>query len=217
MSNPQIHVKMEDKKLTEKESLEVITSMIARTKARYLGSGNILLMWGYLVVVISVLVWILLATTHQNVWNWLWFAIPVIGMPATSVMAHREEKRSSGGVTYSDKVTSHLWTIFGVSEIVLTLICLGFAFIGGVNCWGAMLVYTLLTAPAAEIAQGLIVKEKCLTWGGIAGLAVGMTTICCVIGKIPLSANWFMPLFILVWVAMMIVPGHIINHKAKQE
>ena len=48
---------MEDRKLTEKESLEVITSMIARTKAKYLGSGNILLMWGYLIAITSILVW----------------------------------------------------------------------------------------------------------------------------------------------------------------
>ena len=206
---------MEDKKLTEKESLEVITSMIARTKARYLGSGNILLMWGYLAVFSSILVWILLAATQQNVWNWLWFAIPVIGMPLTSIMARRE-KRTDGVVTYSDKITSHLWSIFGVSEIVLTLICLGFSLIGGIKCWTAMIVYTIIAAPFAEIAQGLIVKEKSLTWGGIVGLAIGMFLVCCVTGKIPLLANWFMPLFILFWVVMMIVPGHIINHKAKK-
>ena len=196
---------MEDKKLTEKESLEVITSMIARTKARYLGSGNILLMWGYLAVFSSILVWILLAATQQNVWNWLWFAIPVIGMPLTSIMARRE-KRTNGVVTYSDKITSHLWSIFGVSEIVLTLICLGFSLIGGIKCWTAMIVYTIIAAPFAEIAQGLIVKEKSLTWGGIVGLAIGMVLVCCVTGKIPLLANWFMPLFILFWVVMMIVP-----------
>ncbi|RXE69622.1 hypothetical protein ED328_01335 [Muribaculaceae bacterium Isolate-001 (NCI)] len=206
---------MEDKKLTEKESLEVIISMIARTKARYLGSGNILLMWGYLAVFSSILVWILLAATRQNVWNWLWFAIPVIGMPLTSIMARRE-KRTDGVVTYSDKITSHLWSIFGVSEIVLTLICLGFSLIGGIKCWTAMIVYTIIAAPFAEIAQGLIVKEKSLTWGGIVGLAIGMVLVCCVTGKIPLLANWFMPLFILFWVVMMIVPGHIINHKAKK-
>ncbi len=206
---------MEDKKLTEKESLEVITSMIARTKARYLGSGNILLMWGYLAVFSSILVWILLAATRQNVWNWLWFAIPVIGMPLTSIMARRE-KRTDGVVTYSDKITSHLWSIFGVSEIVLTFICLGFSLIGGIKCWTAMPVYTFIAAPFAEIAQGLIVKEKSLTWGGIVGLAIGMVLVCCVTGKIPLLANWFMPLFILFWVVMMIVPGHIINHKAKK-
>lgn len=206
---------MEDKKLTEKESLEVIISMIARTKARYLGSGNILLMWGYLAVFSSILVWILLAATRQNVWNWLWFAIPVIGMPLTSIMARRE-KRTDGVVTYSDKITSHLWSIFGVSEIVLTLICLGFSLFGGIKCWTAMIVYTIIAAPFAEIAQGLIVKEKFLTWGGIVGLAIGMVLVCCVTGKIPLLANWFMPLFILFWVVMMIVPGHIINHKAKK-
>lgn len=206
---------MEDKKLTEKESLEVIISMIARTKARYLGSGNILLMWGYLAVFSSILVWILLAATRQNVWNWLWFAIPVIGMPLTSIMARRE-KRTDGVVTYSDKITSHLWSIFGVSEIVLTLICLGFSLFGGTKCWTAMIVYTIIAAPFAEIAQGLIVKEKSLTWGGIVGLAIGMVLVCCVTGKIPLLANWFMPLFILFWVVMMIVPGHIINHKAKK-
>ncbi len=206
---------MEDKKLTEKESLEVITSMIARTKARYLGSGNILLMWGYLAVFSSILVWILLAATRQNVWNWLWFAIPVIGMPLTSIMARRE-KRTDGAVTYSDKITSHLWSIFGVSEIVLTFICLGFSLIGGIKCWTAMIVYTIIAAPFAEIAQGLIVKEKSLTWGGIVGLAIGMVLVCCVTGNIPLLANWFMPLFILFWVVMMIVPGHIINHKAKK-
>ncbi len=206
---------MEDKKLTEKESLEVITSMIARTKVRYLGSGNILLMWGYLAVFSSILVWILLAATRQNVWNWLWFAIPVIGMPLTSIMARRE-KRTDGVVTYSDKITSHLWSIFGVSEIVLTLICLGFSLFGGIKCWTAMIVYTIIAAPFAEIAQGLIVKEKSLTWGGIVGLAIGMVLVCCVTGKIPLLANWFMPLFILFWVVMMIVPGHIINHKAKK-
>lgn len=207
---------MDDRKLNERESLEVITSMIARTKERYLGSGNILLMWGYLAVLVAVAVWILLVTTHHGYWNWLWFAIPVIGMPVTFIM-RRREGRAYGAVTYSDKITSRLWLIFAVSQIVLTLVCLGFAYIGEINCWSALLVYPLLAAPVAEIAQGLIVKEKSLTWGGIVGLAVGMVAVCCVAGSIPLSANWFMPLFILVWVAMMIVPGHILNHKAEKE
>lgn len=47
---------MEDKKLTEKESLEVITSMIAKTKQRYIGDGRIMVMWGYLVATVSALV-----------------------------------------------------------------------------------------------------------------------------------------------------------------
>lgn len=207
---------MEDKKLTEKESLEVITSMIARTKQRYLGSGNILLMWGYLIVTVTILVWILIVNTHQNYWNWLWFLIPVIGIPTTLIMS-RNKQRDHGAVTYSDKVSSRLWSIFGISIIILTLICLGFTFIGDINCWSAMLIYSLLLVPGTEIAQGLIVRENSLVTGAIIGLAVGMVTVCCIAGGVPLDVNWFMPLFILAFAAMMIVPGHILNHKAKNQ
>lgn len=207
---------MEEKKLTEKESLELITSMIARTKARYIGNGNILLMWGYLVVTVSALVWVLLSTTHQPDWNWLWFAILLVGCPTTAIMS-RNQQHEYGAVTYSDKITSQLWTIFGVSEMVLALVCLGFALVGGIDCWGAMLVYSILLAPGTEIAQGLIVKEKSLVIGGIIGLTAGLVTLCCVIGGIPLKINWYIPLFILTWTAMMIIPGHIINHKAEHQ
>ncbi len=207
---------MEDKKLTEKESLEVITSMIARTKQRYLGSGNILLMWGYLIVTVTVLVWILLVNTRHNYWNWLWFLIPVIGMPTTVIMA-RNKQRDHGVITYSDKVSSRLWSIFSISIIGLTLICLGFTFIGDINCWSAMLIYSLLLVPGTEIAQGLIVRENSLVTGAIIGLAVGMVTVCCIAGGVSLDVNWFMPLFILAFAAMMIVPGHILNHKAKNQ
>ena len=86
---------MEERKLTEKESLEVITSMIARAKERYLGSGNMLLMWGYVVVFVSILVWIMLAATHEGAWNWLWFAIPAIGWPVEAIM-NRKETRECG-------------------------------------------------------------------------------------------------------------------------
>ena len=50
-----------------------------------LGDGNIMLLWGYLTVAVSVTIWILLAGTHNPVWNWLWFLIWVIGGAVTPV------------------------------------------------------------------------------------------------------------------------------------
>ena len=207
---------MEERKLTEKESLEVITSMIARTRQRYVGDGQIMLMWGYLVAVVSILVWVMLVATRQNYWNYLWFAIPIVGGIATPVMARRQQ-RQSGVKTFYDKVTSRLWTIAGLSEFATIIACIVIQFLTGACCWGAMLAYTLIAMPLAEIAQGLFIKEKSLTVGGIAGLAVGIVTVCCIAGRIPLDTNWYMPLFILAFVAMMIVPGHILNHKAPRE
>lgn len=190
--------------------------MIACTRRRYIGDGSIMLMWGYLVVMVSVMVWVMLAATGQGIWNVLWFAIPLIGGIATPIMA-RKQQDGKRVKTYSDVVTSRLWTITGISEGVMILVCLALELFAGADCWMAMLAYSLTAVSLAEIAQGLFIKERSLTVGGMIGLAVGIVTTCCIAGDIPLYVGWFMPMFILAFVAMMIVPGHVLNHKARQE
>ena len=204
---------MEEKKMTEKESLELITSMIQRTRERYIGDGNIMLMWGYLTVVVTVLVWILLVKTHNLAWNWLWFAIGIVGGIATPIMSKKGSLKS-GVKSYSDKITSQIWTTVGIASLVATLFCLGFAF-KGYNAWGMMFAIPLLIVPMAEIAQGFIVNEKSLIVGGAVGLCVGLFTFCCIVGNVLLLINWFLPLFMIAFACMMIIPGHIINRKAK--
>ena len=82
---------MEERKITEFESIEIITSMISRTKDRLVkGSGNILLMWGYLIVAVTALIWVLLVTTHNAAYNWFWFLIWIIGGIATPIMAKKQ-------------------------------------------------------------------------------------------------------------------------------
>ena len=44
---------MEEQKLTEQESILLITEMISRTKRRKLDNGNIMLLWGYLSVAVA--------------------------------------------------------------------------------------------------------------------------------------------------------------------
>lgn len=207
---------MEDKKLTEKESLEVITSMIARTKERYsLGNGNIMLLWGYLTVGISVLIWILLALTHNPAVNWLWFLIWIIGGIVTPIMAKKNAAKK-GVKTYTDKIISRLWSIVGFSAIICTFTCVALLLFGGIDAWSAMFIFALIIVPLAEIANGIVLKESSVMWGGGIGLFSGIIFTCCIAGRVALAAYWAMPLFIVAWVAMMIVPGHIINNKAKK-
>lgn len=206
---------MEERKLTEKESLEVITSMIERTRQRYIGDGNIMLMWGYLTVGVSALVWAMLLITNNQVWNWLWFLIWIIGGTLTPVMA-RKQRREEGVMSYSDKVSSQIWSTVGFTAIAATFFCLAFLLIGGIDSWLMMFSIALVIVPMAEIAQGIVVEEKCLVVGGAIGLAAGLFTLCCIAGRVALNASWFMPIFIVAFAAMMIVPGHILNRKAKR-
>ena len=187
---------MTEKQLTEKESLEVITSMIARTKERYVGDGRILLMWGYLDVAVAVLIWVLVLSTHNHAWHWLWFAIPLIGYPATVVMS-RNKQRVRGVTTYSDKISSKLWTFVGLSELAAVCLCSVFHFGFGINCWFTLMVYSLIAVPLAVAIQGAIIKEGSFVVGGSLGLLIGLFTLCCVIGRVVLIDAWIMPLFIL--------------------
>lgn len=207
---------MEERKLTEKESLEIITSMIARTRERYIGDGRIILMWGYLTVVITAIIWTLIGVTHNPVWNWLWFLLWIIGGTLTPIM-DKKMQQEKGFKNYSDTVTSRIWSTVGFSAIVATAICLAFLLVGGIDAWSMMFAIALVIVPFAEIASGIVVKEKSPIIGGAIGLSAGLFTMACIAGHVALYASWFMPLFILVWVVMMIIPGHIINYKAKKQ
>ncbi|MDY6301104.1 MAG: hypothetical protein SPL96_04325 [Bacteroidales bacterium] len=207
---------MEEKKMTERESLELITTMIKRTRERYIGDGNIMLMWGYLSVVVAALVWIMLVKTHNPVWNWLWFAIGVVGGIATPIMSKKSELKS-GAKSYSDKITSQIWTVVGISAFVATLFCFVFSFMGMHNVWRMMFAFALIIVPMAEMAQGIVVKEKSFIFGGAVGLCIGIFAVCCIAADMPLGANWFLPMYMIAFACMMIIPGHIINRKARQQ
>lgn len=206
---------MEERQLTEKESLEVITSMIARTKQRYIGDGRIMLMWGYLTVVLSALIWALIGFTHNPVWNWLWYLLWIIGGTLTPIM-DKKMQREKGVKNYSDIVTSRIWSTVGFSAIAATAICLALLLVGGIDAWSMMFAIALIIVPFAEIVSGIVVKEKSLIIGGAIGLSAGLFTMACIVGHIALYTSWFMPFFIIAFVAMMIVPGHILNNKARK-
>ena len=207
---------MEERKITEAESIEIITSMNSRTKDHLVkGSGNILLMWGYLIVAVTALIWVLLVTTNNPAVNWLWFLIWIIGGIATPIMA-KKERVASGSKSYTDKLTSQMWSVVGLTGIASALLCLGFLVIGGKDSWSMMFAFALIIVPMAEIMQGLVIKEISLIAGGSIGLLTGIFTTCCISAHVALMASWFMPLFIIAFAAMMIVPGHILNSKAKR-
>lgn len=208
---------MERQKLNEKESLEIITSMISRTRNRLcMGDGDLLLLWGYITVCVATTIWALLYMTHHPAVNWLWFLIWIIGGITTPHIS--KKKRIKKGVkSYTDHLSDGIWSIIGWCALICTIICLVFLLFFSKDCWGMMLVFALTLIGIAEAIQGLIIKEKILIIGGGIGLTIGLITMACLIADITLYANWYMPLFIVAFTCMMIIPGHTLNYKAKRE
>ena len=205
---------MEERKLNEKESLELIARMITNTRRRMeTDNGNVYLLWGYSSVAVGILIYIIgFFSTHPG-WNFLWFLIWIIGGTITH---HIQKKNDTTVKSYIDRLTEGLWSIVGYCAIAFTALCLYFMLAHGNDCWSLMLVFGLFVIGFAGAVQGVILKEKSLTIGGGIGMFSGALVMCCIIAGIPLLNTWFTPLFIGSFVCMMIIPGHILNRKAKK-
>ena len=203
--------------MTASESLELITTMINNTKRRYhLGEGNMFLLWGYVSVIVAIIVTVALLVTRHPACNWLWFLIWVVGGTMSARMMHsKRDKEETHPVTYVDRLTRNVWSTVGYVCIVSVFTALGFLLLGQRDVWIIMLIFGLGVIGAAVTMQGFVLQEKSLIAGGAVGMLGGLIVTCCAVAQINLNIMWAMPLIILCFTLMLIVPGHVLNHKAK--
>ena len=210
---------MEDKKLSNQESLELITNMINQTKRRlHIGEGNLLLVWGYTSVIVSLLVVTSLYLTDGNpACNWLWFLIWLVGGAATIVIVRRSRDRiEKSPETYVDRLTGNMWCMVGILFGVATLMSFAFSAYGK-DAWTIMFIYAFLLIGLAVTMQGFIFREKSMVAGGVVSVVSGTFVACCVVAHVPLKAYWVIPLYVVCFVFALIVPGHVLNAKAKRQ
>lgn len=97
---------MEDKQLAPDQSLDLIRQMVSQTRRRLtFRQGNLFLLWGYLLAVTPVVIYILLRTTDCRAWQWLWVAPMVIGSVITYVVYRRNKPHVR---SYSDKIIEQI-------------------------------------------------------------------------------------------------------------
>lgn len=105
---------MGDRKLNEKESLELIAQMIQNTRRNLgVGSGNMFLIWGYVCAFVTLAVWAGIYFTDNQAWLWGFWAIPVLGWLLSWRLQrrHRQEERVKD---YGSQTLMMLWIYMGV-------------------------------------------------------------------------------------------------------
>ena len=206
---------MAEKAITPTESLEIISQMIESTKRSFrLSDGNTLLMWGYLSVAVCVITMFTVVYAQNNMWHFLWFLIPAIGVPCSIIMDKRAESKCGTTNTYLEKLSSRLWGFLGLAQFVVAIVCTIFMF-KGINIWLVMGFMSFVLVGFAASVFGLIIKENSLIFGGFLSFASGIALIGCRMAGVPITNLTFAILFAASFAAMFIIPGHILNHKAK--
>ena len=203
---------MEEKKLTEKESLELISQMIQATRKNLVkGQGNYFIIYGYTAAILSIIIYTLLYMTHTPWWwaGWFLMFLPVI------ILSFKEKRNTPTVITYTDSMVNKVWQVMGTSFSLTMLVILALSFIVGKCDFILMLPLCLLYASIGTAITGLVIREKCLLYTPLVGfvLAIYMLMSYTINNSAAILWNLY---FGLSFVVMMIIPGHILNNKSEK-
>ncbi|WP_337941670.1 hypothetical protein [Parabacteroides sp.] len=205
---------MEDKKLNEKESLALITQMINSSKKNMeIGQGNIMLIYGYFTTTLSIVLFVLISLTHNFIWSWGWMLMFVIW----PIMSYRQRQKPPKVVTYTDKVISKVWQVMGWMFIVtfLTISIIEFSFARYID-FILMLPLSLIYCGIGVSITGIIIQERWMTYTPLIAFIIAIYMLTMLMIGEKATTLWYL-YFGLSFVFMMIIPGHIVNNKAKKQ
>lgn len=205
---------MEDKKLNEKESLALITQMINSSKKNMeIGQGNIMLIYGYFTTTLSIVLFVLISLTHNFIWSWGWMLMFVIW----PIMSYRQRQKPPKVVTYTDKVISKVWQVMGWMFIVtfLTIGIIEFSFARYID-FILMLPLSLIYCGIGVSITGIIIQERWMTYTPLIAFIIAIYMLTMLIIGEKATTLWYL-YFGLSFVFMMIIPGHIVNNKARKQ
>jgi hypothetical protein len=188
----------EEKKLSEKESLELISQMINKAKNSYHDTGIGPILWGCVITVCSLVSFYAFKYNIYWLYN-IWFLTIIAVVPQIIISA--KEKKEKKFVAFNDAATSAIWITFGFSMMVLSILenVLRAKYDWGMHSSVYMLVYGIPT-----IITGLICKLKPMVIGGI---------LCWVFAIISTFVPYPYPLLFMAASAIVawLIPGLLIN------
>ena len=195
---------MQEKFLNEKESLELITRMIRNTQRKLeRGAGGPMLIWGYATIITTITVWIALRVTQDYHCHFLWFLIPVIGMIGMMM----RKKQTEGVRTYLDKVIGYIWLVLGVTGFIISALSIM------TPMWTLPILFIIIIIMGmGSVLTGLVSDFRPMVIGGIVALLISIPHYMIKVDVFDVQ----LLSFVLAFISMYIIPGHILNYKAKK-
>lgn len=142
--------------LTTQQSLDIITNMILQAKGNVKRNSFYFLLWGWVVFLANVGMFILTKTGYAHP-----YIVWAITIPAWGISMYKgfRQSRERHTTTHLDKISTGIWIAFGV--IVFTLVGFGYQ----INYQLNPVIITMSAIPA--FASGIILRFKPLILGSI--------------------------------------------------
>ncbi|MDR3651865.1 MAG: hypothetical protein P4L34_02700 [Paludibacter sp.] len=194
---------MEEKNLSEKDSLELISQMISNSRQKLEdGNGIPFLIWGYTTFFVSLVVFYFINVTGDYHYHYLWFLIPAIGSIGMFISERKKTKYSGHGMNFIERVIGNIWTVIGIAAFIIS--------VGAFFVRIPILSLVILLMGIGTALTGLVIKFKPVTISGFIGMAS------CVVPFV-MKSNEQILVFGVIYLIMMVVPGHILNYKGRKK
>ena len=200
---------MEEKELTEKESLELITQMIQSTRENLeVGRGNKFLTYGYFTAALGIVIFLLLFFTHNNLYSCGWFLM----FACWAFVSWKSKKPDV--TTYTDKAIQRVWQIMGLmfAITIASLLIFVITFHVHYGVLDLMMPLSLIYVNIGTSITGIILKEKWMTLLPLASLLIAFYMLAVMRSGSSMYVWWNL-LMSFAFLISMVIPGHILNHK----
>jgi hypothetical protein len=193
---------LEEKNITETESIQLITSMIKKAQNRFSESGILYIFWGWLILICCVVQFIALYFFNNQNAYYIWYVTLLAQIYQVFYLRKKGEKKTVR--TYTDGIAGFVWLVFIICITLLIIIMIHLKAYTGI--FSAVLVmYGMPT-----FLSGVILKFNPLKIGGIC---------CWLLAIVSLFVMYEFQLLLIataIIVAWMI-PGYLLKAKFKKE
>jgi hypothetical protein len=149
-------MKMESENLSARQSLDIITTMIAEAKGNVQRNNFFFLLWGWVVAIANIGMYTLHSLGYSR--PYIVWAITIPAWIVTLYMAFRRENIQRT-VTHFDRISAWLWISFGITIFILV----GFG--SKINFQLNPVILAVSAIPT--LVSGTILRFKPLIVGGI--------------------------------------------------
>lgn len=186
------------------ESLQLIDTMINKARNRFSENGHLYLLWGWVVLFCSLGHYLLEHVFHYPRFYMVWMAIWGAVVYQFIYLARRKRKEKVS--TYTDDILKYVWMVFGITFILVALVCS--RFVPNANDINALI---LVVYGMPLFLSGAILKFRPLRIGAICCWLLALSTL-----KVP--PQYFQLLVCAGVISGWIIPGYLLRlHFQKQQ
>ena len=201
--------------LSAENSLRLIAETIERSRRTIAkNSGKPLILWGVLVTLFSFIIWGLWTKTGSPAWNFLWFAMSVIGFVCMLTLFRNREKVPDTEVS---RMLGKIWMWFGIFAtgfFALVWVAWGVRSLTGVE--GTLSVdltlIILLMMGLGGTLSGSVLENKVVT----ASALIASTFAALFLMVMPAGSPYRILAFAILGVFALIIPGVILQKQGRE-